>query len=138
MEYLDFALALYPQKRRRGSEPYSRGFIEREEDWGLLKVLLGTTYKQLEEDLELLAAPYLLDVTTDERELVKVYRCEKLRWDRRYPETDRIVHTAREIAKLQNMCMECTALSDGRQIHNDKQGLHSNVLRTVSTIRVEI
>lgn len=138
MEYLDFALALYPQRRRIGSDPYSRGYVDREQDWGLLKVLLGTTYKQLEEDLELLAAPYLLDVTTDERELVKVYRCEKLRWDRRYPEADRIVHTAREIAKLQNMCMECTALSDGRQIFNDKQGLHSNVLSTVSAIRVNI
>lgn len=138
MEYLDFALALYPQKRPRGGNPYPRRLEEREQDWGLLKVLLGTTYKQLEDDLVLLAAPYLLDVTTDEHEMVKVYRCEKLRWDRRYPEADRILRTANEIAELRNMCMECTALSDGRQIFNEKQGLHSSVLRTVSTIKVEI
>ena len=138
MEFVEFALAIYPQQRRPGSVPYSRDRVNIEQDWGLLKLLLGTTYKQLEDDLTLLAAPHLLDVTTREPEFVKLYQCEEMRWDKNYPEVTRLIATINELGNMKNMCVECCAVSDGRAIVQHIRGHHSNVLRIVHTIKVNL
>lgn len=138
MVYLDFALALYPQQRTHFNDPYVRDHRTREEEWGLLKLLLGTTYAQLEADLRLLAGHLELTVLTYEAEMVRVYRCESLRWDDRYPEAKRIVQTANEIARKHDLCMEFLGIHQGDVCLQDSCGLHSFVLQRVQTIKVDV
>ena len=138
MEFVEFALAIYPQKRRPGAGPYSRPRVDVDHDWGLLKLLLGTTYKHLEDDLTLLAAPYFLSVATEEQTPVKLYQCEKMRWDKNYPEVTRLHAALNDLGNMKNMCVECCVVGDGRATAHLIRGHHSNLLRIVQTIKVDL
>ena len=138
MRYMDFALAIYPQIHDGRDGPYDRNWVLREQEWGLLKVLLGTSFAYLEDDIRTLSAPVPLHVNADEGRLVKVYRSERLRWESRYPEHDRIVSAVREISALRGICTEFVGVCEGRMIINDKRGTHSNLVNPFTTIKVNL
>ncbi len=138
MTYLDFALAIYPQRRGKGNSPYDRKFELREESWGLLKVLLGTAYVHLEQDLDTLAIPANLHVTTYDDTMVRLYECKALKWSSHYPEASRIRDAVHSIGDRPHMCAEMVGIDKGQTVFYIQKGLHSNLLKTVTSIQVNL
>jgi len=137
MIYLDFALVVYAQ-RKSGNSPYDRKFELREESWGLLKVLLGTAYAHLEQDLATLAVPADLRVTTYDDTMVRLYECKALKWSTHYPEGKRVREAVHSIGGRAHMCAEMVGIDKGQTVFYIQKGLHSNLLKTVTSIQVNL
>lgn len=139
MTYLDFALAVYAQ-RKLGNSPYGRKPELREESWGLLKVLLGTTYACLEEDLHTLAHPADLHIATYDDTLVRLYECRALKWSTHYPEAKRMQEAVYALGKVSGICAEMVGIehSHGDIAFSHRTGQHSNILTTRHQIQVNL
>lgn len=136
--HLDFAMAIYPQ-RKGGLGPYERRPELREESWGLLRVLLGTTYAHLEKDLNTLAIPAKLDITTYDDIMVRLYECRAMKWSNHYPEVQRVLETAMSLGrKVPHMCVELVGINHGSPVFFNQLGHHSNLLTTKTSIQVNI
>lgn len=138
MMHLNFALAIYPQRRGEWNSPYILSPALREESWGLLKVLLGTTYACLEDDLHTLAFPADLRITTYDDTLVRLYECRALKRSTHYPEGKRVQEAVYALGKVSGICAEMVAVNRGDIAFSHRTGQHSNLLTTVSSIQVNL
>ena len=137
MIYLDFALVIYAQ-RKSGNSPYGRKPELREESWGLLKVLLSTTYAYLEEDLATLAHPTSLSVNTYSDDMARLYQSMSLKWSSHYPECERVRETVYALGKVSGICAEMVAVNHGDTAFVHRIGQHSNILTTINQIKVNL
>lgn len=137
--HIDFALAIYPQRRGNKNSPYECSPVLRQETWGVLKVLLGTTYAHLEEDLNTLAIPVKLDITTYDDIMVRLYECRAMKWSNHYAEVQRMMETTMSLGKtVPHMCVEVLGISNGKTMFFNQYGHHSNLLTTKTSIQVNI
>lgn len=138
MMHLNFALAIYPQRKGERNSPYERKAELREESWGLLKVLLGTTYAHLEEDLNTLAFPADLHIATYDDALVRLYECRALKYSSGYQEVKRMHDTVQSLSKVPHMCVESIGIHHGKTMFHSQVGHHSNILTTIHQIQVNL
>jgi hypothetical protein len=139
MMHINFALAIYPQRRGERNSPYILSPALREEAWGVLKVLLATTYAHLEQDLHTLAFPADLHITTYDDSMVRLYECRGLKWASHYPEVHRVLDTTDSIGKnLPHMCVELLGVNHGNTAFFNQLGYHSSLLKAATVIQVNI
>lgn len=138
-QYINFAAAIYPRVLRRDDSVYPRPEREREHEWNVLKLIMGTTYQHLLQDIRTLT-PYRDEVYWDyDKDFTRVYRADSMRWESRFAECQRIMEAMHALGREHRATVEIVGISDGRVVINDHINAQSRtVLKLVQKVEVDL